>query len=203
MNERDDRELSGMTDEQRRELEQERIDRDSVDIGTGMGAGLSPVLPTDVDGHHPDSRWSSASREDIAEPNWAHHEEIEPGLPRMEPEHEPLKVTRNTHIVSIFGEDIGKVEAVYGYAPTNEPAWAEVKEGDRHIMVPVMSAHVEDDGLHVPYPKTLIESAPPLGDDLRSEMALYNHYNERRILPAADGYTETRGRTLRPVSIAA
>jgi hypothetical protein len=192
-----------MTEDQRRELEQERIERESIDVGTGLGAGVSPVLPTDVDGHHPDSRWSSTTREDIAEPNWAHSEEIEPGLPRMEGSHETLKVSKDTHIVSVFGEDIGKVEAVYGYAPTNEPAWAEVREGDRRIMVPVMSAHAEGDGLHVPYPKNLIESAPPLGESLQSEMALYNHYNERRILPAADGYTETRGRTLHPVSIAA
>lgn len=203
MNERDPRELGGMTDAQRREIEQQRIERDSIDVGTGMGAGVAPVLPTDVDGHSPDSRWMAHTDKEVVEPNWAHQEEIEPGLQRTERQREPLRVSRDTHIVSVFGEDIGKVEALYGYAPTNEPAWAEVKEGDRHIMVPVMSAQMEDDGLHVPYPKNLIESAPPLGEGLQGEMALYTHYNERRILPAADGYTDTDERTLHPVSIAA
>jgi hypothetical protein len=78
-----------------------------------------------------------------------------------------------------------------------------VKEGDRHLMVPVMSGQMEDDGLHVPYPKTVIEAAPPLGETLRDEMALYSHYNERRMLPAADGYTQDSERTMHPVSIAA
>jgi hypothetical protein len=202
MNERDERELSGMTDEQRRELEQERIDRDSIDVGTGLGAGVSPVLPTDVDGHSPDSRWMSSTDEEVLEPNWA-HEEVQPGLARMEPSHEPLKVSKDTHIVSVYGEDLGRIEAVYGYAPTNEPAWASIKDGDRHIMVPVMSAQVEDDDLRVPYPKALIEAAPPLGDGLHDEMALYTHYNERRILPAVEGDMQDRGRTMHPVSIAA
>jgi hypothetical protein len=198
-----ERELSGMTEDQRRELEQERIERDAIDVGTGLGAGVSPVLPTDVDGHSPDSRWMSSTDEEVAEPNWAHQEEIEPGPASMEPSRQPLKLTKDTHIVSVFGEDIGRVEAVYGYAPTNEPAWAAVKEGDRHLMVPVMSAQPEDDGLRVPYPKTLIEASPPLGHSLEEEMALYSHYNERRILPAVDGDAQDSERTLHPVSIAA
>jgi hypothetical protein len=34
-------------------------------------------------------------------------------------------------------------------------------------------------------------------------MALYSHYNERRILPAADGYTQDQERTLHRLSHAA
>jgi hypothetical protein len=203
MNERDERELSGMTDEQQRELEQQRRDRESIDLGTGLGAGVSPVLPTDVDGHTPDSRWMSTTNEEVAEPNWAHAEEVEPGLQRLDAQHEPLKLSKDTHIVSVFGEDIGRIEGVYGYAPTNEPVWASVKEGDRHLMVPVMSGQMEDDGLHVPYPKNIIETAPPLGEGIQAEMALYSHYNERRMLPATDGYTQDSERTMHPVSIAA
>jgi hypothetical protein len=95
----------------------------------------------------------STTNEEVAEPNWAHAEEVEPGLQRLDAQHEPLKLSKDTHIVSVFGEDIGRIEGVYGYAPTNEPVWASVKEGDRHLMVPVMSGQMEDDGLHVPYPK--------------------------------------------------
>jgi len=203
MNERDERELGGMTEDQRRELEHDRIQRESIDVGPALGGGLAPVLPTDLDGENPDSDWLATSRQDTSVPNWTAHEEIEPGLPRMEGSHEPLKLSKDTHIVSVFGEDIGRVEAVYGYAPTNEPAWAAVKEGDRHLMIPLMSGQLEDDGLHVPYPKNLIESAPPLGEGLQSEMALYTHYNERRILPAADGDSEGSERTMHSVTIAA
>lgn len=194
----------GISDEELRRIEADRIERESIDIGPGLGGGLAPVLPTDLDGENPDSHWMTTSDTDVAEPNWA-HEEVQPGLERMEPEREPLILSRDTHIVSVFGEDLGRVEAVYGYAPTNEPAWAAVKEGDRKVLVPVMSGQMEDDGLHVPYPKNIIETAPELPEQfsLAQEMALYSHYNERRILPAASGYEQEHQRTLHVLNRAA
>jgi len=191
--------------EEKIEEEMQRIDRDSVDVGTGLGGGLAPVLPTDLDGQHPDSDWLATSRETAQLPNWIAAEEVEPGRERLEPQRGRLQLSHDTHLVSVFGEDLGRIEEVYGYAPSNDPAWAAVKEGDRKVMVPVMSGQMEDDGLHVPYPKNLIESAPelPEGFSIDEEMALYRHYNERRILPAADGYTQDSDRTLRPFNIAA
>ena len=69
-----------------------------------------------------------------------------------------------------------------------------------------MSGQLDDDGLHVPYPKELIESAPALpGASCRSPMRcmLYSHYNERRILPAVDGDAQEHERTMHVVSRAA
>lgn len=195
---------AGITDEELRRVESDRIERESIDVGPGLGGGLAPVLPTDLDGHHPDSHWMTTSDDAVAEPNWA-REEVKPGLETMEPQREPLMLSHDTHIVSVFGEDLGRVEEVYGYAPANEPAWAAVKEGDRKVLIPVMSGQMEDDGLHVPYPKNIIESAPELPEhfSLAQEMALYSHYNERRILPAAAGDEQEHERTLQLLSSAA
>ncbi|MGE0688668.1 MAG: PRC-barrel domain-containing protein [Dehalococcoidia bacterium] len=194
----------GITEEEQRRLEADRIERESIDIGPGLGGGLAPVLPTDLDGQHPDSHWMTTSDERTDEPNWA-REEIKPGLETMEPQREPITVSHDTHIVTVFGEDLGRVEEVYGYAPTNEPAWAAIKEGDRKVLVPVMSAQMDDDGLRVPYPKNIIETAPELPErfSLAQEMALYSHYNERRILPAASGDEQEHQRTLHLLSRAA
>jgi hypothetical protein len=190
-----------MSNDERTREEIERLERDNVDIGPGLGGGLSPVLPTDIDGATPDSSWLASSEQDTPVPNWA-HEEIEPGRERMEPSKESLTLSHDTHIISVYGENLGRVEEVYGYAPGNDPAWAAVKEGDRKVLVPVMSGQMEDDGLHVPYPKNLVESAPeaPEHFSIAEEMALYSHYNERRILPAASGYEQDHDRTLHLVS---
>jgi hypothetical protein len=195
----------GMSDDERIYREKERVERDALEIGPGLGGGLSPMLPTDVEGDNPDAIWEPASSdEQMAAPNWA-HEEIEPGRENLERVKEPLQLSHDTHIISVFGENLGRVEEVYGYSPTNDPSWAAIKEGDRKLLVPVMSGQMEDDGLHVPYPKNLVESAPQLPEEfsLAQEMALYSHYNERRILPAADGYTQDQERTLHRLSHAA
>lgn len=194
----------GMSNNERTREEIERLERDNVDIGPGLGGGLSPVLPTDIDGATPDSSWLASSKQDTPVPNWA-HEEIEPGRESMEPSKGPLTLSHDTHIISVYGENLGRVEEVYGYAPGNDPAWASVKEGDHKVLVPVMSGQMEDDGLHVPYPKNLVESAPDLSEQfsLAEEMALYAHYNERRILPAVSGDKQDEERRLRLVSRAA
>jgi hypothetical protein len=198
-----------MMSERDRPLEEEdipRLDRENLDIGTGLGGGLAPVLPTDIDGAHPDSEWLSSSDQDTAMPNWTRADEVEPGLERMETPGEPLKVSRDTHIVAVFGEDVGKIDEVYGYAPSNEPAWASVRDGGRKILVPLMSGQVDEEGVHVPYPKALIEAAPALPDhelSVEDEMMLYSHYNERRILPPAPGDPNEHERTMHVLSRAA
>ena len=200
----------GMSNEERMREEGTIPDRpglthDNVDIGPGLGGGVAPVMPTDIDGHNPDDDWSKTTDDNMAMPNWVKADELEPGLARMESQREPLNLTRDTHIVSVFGDDMGEIEETYGYAPSNDPQWAAIKDGDRRIFVPVMSGQLDDDGLHVPYPKDLIETAPELPENfsLADEMQLYAHYNERRILPAVDGQSQDEERILQPLSYAA
>jgi hypothetical protein len=181
------------------------LQHDEIDVGTGLGGGVAPVLPTDIDGENPDSEWLASSDKDTAVPNWTAAEEVSPGLERMDQPGEPLRLGKDTHIVTVFGEDLGKIETVYGYSPSTGPQWASIKDGDHSVLVPLMSGQLEDDGIHVPYPKNLIESAPAMPDHdltLQEEMAMYAHYNERRILPAAEGDTQDN-RTLRVLSQAA
>ena len=191
--------------EERQDEDIPSLERENVDIGTGLGGGLAPVLPTDIDGHHPDREWLASSDKDTAVPNWTQSARLDPGLQRGEAVREPLRLAPDTHIVAVFGEDLGEIEEIYGYPPANDPAWAAIKDGDRKILVPLMSGQLDEDGLHVPYPKELIESAPDLpeqGLSVADEMMLYSHYNERRILPAADGETQEQERTLQVVSAA-
>jgi hypothetical protein len=192
-------------EEQQPEEDVPGLTRDNIDIGTGLGGGLAPVLPTDIDGAHPDREWLASSAEDAPLPNWTKGEALEPGLERLDTP-QPLSVPHDAHIVTVFGDDLGKVEQLYGYAPSNDPAWAAIKDGGRTVMVPLMSSQIEDDEIHVPYPKEMIAAAPevPQHDfSVADEMRLYSHYNERRILPAADGYTQEQERTLHVVNRAA
>jgi hypothetical protein len=96
-------------------------------------------------------------------------------------------IREGMHLQSVSGDDLGPVEAIYGYPPSVEPQWASVKDGDHHIFVPLVSASITEDGLHVPYTKDQVKSSPEItGTELTldDEMALYSHYNERRIMPA-------------------
>ena len=79
------------------------------------------MLPTDIDGQNPDGEWLASSDKDTAVPNWTKADELEPGLDRLDTPREPLSLPRDTHIVAVFGEDLGEIEEVYGYAPTDEP----------------------------------------------------------------------------------
>jgi len=188
----------GMSQGERKEGHNEGLQRDEVDIGTGFGGGVAPVLPTDID---PAAGAVGSSGERTQAPNWT-REAPEAGRE----EREPLRLAPDTHLLSVFGEDLGRIEELYGYAPSTEPQWAAIRDGDRKVLVPVMSAQLEDDGLHVPYPKELIESAPALPDHeltLTDEMAFYSHYNERRILPSVEGFTHNEERTLHVIRDAA
>jgi hypothetical protein len=170
------------------------LTRENTDIGTGLGGGLAPVLPTDIDGENPDANWLASSKDDTALPNWIAAEELPEGLERKDAR-EPVQLPRDAHIITVFGDNLGKVTELYGYSPTNEPAWAAVLDGGRKMMVPLMSGQIDEDGIHVPYPKELIESAPALPEhelSVADEMVLYGHYNERRILPASSGTEEER-----------
>lgn len=191
---------------------EERLDEDRIpglervhtDIGTGLGGGVAPVLPTDVDGHHPDTDWLRSSDQNAIVPNWTKTDDVEPGLADTDGTPPFVQLTRETHVLTVFGDDVGAIDSLYGYGPTEEPRWAAIRQGDRRIMVPIMSGQLDDEGLHVPYTKEVIESAPSLPDEgfsVAGEMELYSHYNERRILPASGNEAEER--TLHPVAMAA
>lgn len=189
-----------MPRESREEIDQ--VQRESVDVGTGLGGGLAPVLPTDVDGQNPDTDWLAASKQDTTLPNWTAGEELEAGLDRVDPVRAPLQVSHDTHIVTVFGDDLGEIEEVYGYE-ASDPQWASVKEGNRLVMVPLMSANPDEDGIKVPYPRSVIADAPEYPSDsaisLTEEMQLYAYYNERRMLPPGADSEQT---LLRPLSAA-
>ena len=101
---------------------------------------------------------------------------------------------------SVSGDGLGEIESVYGYPPSTEPYWATLSVDDHLVFVPLVSANVTEDGLRVPYTRDQVESAPVIsGDDLTldDEMALYTHYNERRILPAESAGEDLRLQVIR------
>lgn len=190
MSERDRERIENLPREGREEIEEIReIEDPELRLGAGGGIGgiNAPVLDTDVDSINPDAEPEAEAdpTQQAVERNWVAAEELPPGLETAEPEREPLHLTRHTHLVTAFDEDLGDIEEVYGYEP-GDPRWAAVKAGDRRVMVPVISGTIDGDSLQVPYPKHLIESAPeyPAQISLAQEMALYSHYNERRMLPS-------------------
>lgn len=188
MSERDRERIENLPREGREEIEDIReVEDPEIRLGAGGGTGgiNAPVIDTDVDGINRDPEADRDPTQEAVERNWVAAEQLPPGLETAEPEREPLHLTRNTHLVTAFDEDLGDIEEVYGYEP-GDPRWAAVKAGDRKVMVPVMSGSIDGDALHVPYPKHLIESAPeyPEQISLAHEMALYSHYNERRMLPS-------------------
>jgi len=184
--------------EGREEIEQ--FKRDNADVGTGLGGGSAPVLGSDVDGATPDGDWLASSSHDAPAPNWA--QEQQPLEAAGNGHHAGLAFPRDTHLLSVSGDDLGEIECVYGYEQ-GEACWASVESGGRHVMVPLISANLDDDGLHVPYPKDLVDSAPEYpegGMSLHDEMGIYAHYNERRMLPAGSDSERT---LLQPLSNAA
>jgi len=87
---------------------------------------------------------------------------------------------------TLFGEDgekIGSIEEIYLDAETNQPEWALVNTGlfgTKHSFVPLQQAAPGDQGVRVPYDKSVVKDAPKMDPDGRlsqeEESELYRHY---------------------------
>lgn len=68
-------------------------------------------------------------------------------------------------VLDIDGNRAGELREVFLDAREDHPAWALVQHGEGTRIVPLHGAHVEDDGLHVPYTGEAIDFGPTLQDD--------------------------------------
>ncbi|WP_327292580.1 PRC-barrel domain-containing protein [Streptomyces sp. NBC_01198] len=92
------------------------------------------------------------------------------------------------------GAKIGTVDEVYLDDATGTPEWAAVRTGffSRDAFVPLEPSEVVDDGLRVPYEKSLIRDAPDFGVGRHlspeQELQLYHHYGMQvPVAEAGDG----------------
>ncbi|MGP3985041.1 PRC-barrel domain-containing protein [Streptomyces sp. KR80] len=80
------------------------------------------------------------------------------------------------------GAKIGTVDEVYLDDATGRPEWAAVRTGlfGRDAFVPLEPSEVVEDALRVPYPRSLIKTAPDFGVGRHlspeQELQLYHHY---------------------------
>ena len=100
-------------------------------------------------------------------------------------------VQHHTAIFDIDQVRVGVLAQIYLHDETNEPLWAAVvcdQPSDVETVVPIHDAHVVAGDLVIRYPRTLIETGPPItaGDELPwvEEERLRNHYGQHT--PAAD-----------------
>ncbi|MET9802935.1 PRC-barrel domain-containing protein [Streptomyces sp. NPDC006368] len=91
------------------------------------------------------------------------------------------------------GHKIGTVDEVYLDDATGVPEWAAVRTGlfGRDAFVPLDPSTLDDEGLHVPYERSLIKGAPDFGVGRHlspeQELQLYHHYDlDLPAPPAAD-----------------
>jgi uncharacterized protein (TIGR02271 family) len=96
---------------------------------------------------------------------------------------ENLTELRGEQVSDRDGDKIGKLEEIYLDQETGKPAWALVKTGlfgSAGTFVPLAGATQDDDGLRVPYEKSLVKDAPNMEADGElspdEESRLYKHY---------------------------
>lgn len=105
-----------------------------------------------------------------------------------------LREWRDQDVVDESDHKIGVLEAVYVDTGTDEPSMATVRTGlpTRHrlVFVPVGEATAGPGYVRVPYPKSLVKSAPSIGTDdvlpAEDEEAIFQHY-DMAYKPEADG----------------
>lgn len=91
------------------------------------------------------------------------------------------------------GGRVGTVGEVYLDDATGEPEWAALRVGvfRREVLVPLEPSEVLDDGLHIPFERSLIRSTPNLGVGRHlspvQELRLYLHYGLEVPAPAEGG----------------
>jgi uncharacterized protein (TIGR02271 family) len=106
------------------------------------------------------------------------------------------------------GDKIGKVEEIFYDEHTNKPEWIGIGTGflsTKRVLVPVVGANAQGDGVTVPYSKDQVKGAPDVdGDEVseQTERELYTYYgidySEQRsesVLPAGQSAPATDTQT--------
>src|SRR4051812_9287754 len=104
-------------------------------------------------------------------------------------------------VVDVSGEKIGKLEAIYLDAETDQPEWALIKTGllgGSSPLVPLVGATTEGEAVRVNFPKDQVKDAPSVkaNDELsqEEEARLYQHYGlEYSFVPSGSGLAEGGG----------
>jgi uncharacterized protein (TIGR02271 family) len=101
---------------------------------------------------------------------------------------------RGEDLVGRDGEKIGEIQEIYLDTESGQPEWALVNTGlfgMKSTFVPIREASHEDDGLRVPYEKSMVKDAPKIDPDgqlsREEESELYRHYGLDYSAPRADG----------------
>lgn len=92
---------------------------------------------------------------------------------------------RGAPVYDAEGEQIGAVEVVFYDRNTGEPEWVAVGTGffgRKRVLVPLRSARLSREGLHVPYSKDHVRDSPDIDSDEISEATereLHSYYQLR------------------------
>lgn len=95
---------------------------------------------------------------------------------------EEIRAAKGRPVFAAGGERIGDVDEIYYDYETHTPAFIGIGTGfiaTRRVLVPAQGATVAADGVHVQYPRSLVETAPDLGEGHITDeqgAALYEHY---------------------------
>jgi uncharacterized protein (TIGR02271 family) len=91
---------------------------------------------------------------------------------------------RGQELLGSDGDKIGTIEEIYVDNDTDHPEWALVKTGlfgGKGTFVPLAQATPEDDGVRVPFEKSMVKDAPNIDPDGQlspsEERTLYEHYS--------------------------
>jgi stress response protein YsnF len=97
---------------------------------------------------------------------------------------------RGAPVYDAEGKQIGAVDVVFCDRNTGEPEWVAIGTGflgRRRVLVPLHSARLTCEGLHVPYSKDHVKDSPDIDSDEISEATereLHSFYQLRTATPA-------------------
>jgi uncharacterized protein (TIGR02271 family) len=93
-----------------------------------------------------------------------------------------LQELRGAPVLDASGDQIGKVEEIYYDTEGGQPEWIGLGTGflgTKRVLVPVQSADLQGEGVHVPYEKDHVKGAPDIDGDAiphETEAELYAYY---------------------------
>lgn len=96
---------------------------------------------------------------------------------------------RGAPVYDAEGEQIGAVEVVFCDRNTGEPEWVAIGTGffgRKRVLVPLHSARLTREGLHVPYSKDHVKDSPEIDSDEigeATERELHSYYQLRTPTP--------------------